>query len=105
MRRLLSTILVCEALLIALAIPVAIQVGHTSGAKAGIVGGTAAIVALLLCGVLRFRWGFIAASVLQILVILSGFAVTAMFVLGVIFGALWITAIWLGKSVQTREAR
>lgn len=105
MRRLCATILVCEALLIGLAIPVAIQVGHTSGATAGTVGGTAAIVALLLCGLLRYRWAFIAASILQILVILSGFVVSAMFILGVIFGALWITAIWLGKSVEAREAR
>lgn len=105
MRRLCATILVCEALLIALAIPVAIQVGHTSGAVAGSVGGAAAVIALLLCGLLRYRWAFIAATIFQILVILSGFAVSAMFILGVIFTALWITAIWLGKSMEAREAR
>jgi hypothetical protein len=103
MRRLLSTILVCEALLIALAIPVAIKVGHTDATAAGVVGGVAAVFALLLCGLLRFRWGFYAGGVLQVLIIISGFAVGAMFVLGIIFGGLWIAAIRLGKTVEERQ--
>lgn len=98
-------VLVCEALVIALAIPVAISVSHADAAAAGIAGGVAALIAVLLCGLLRYRWAFIAGSLLQILVIASGFVVSVMFGLGVIFGALWITAIWLGRSVQGREAR
>jgi hypothetical protein len=101
MRRLCAMVLVCEALVIALAIPVAISVSHADAKAAGITGGVAAVAAVLLCGLLRFRWAYAAGSVLQILVFVSGFVVPAMFVLGVIFGALWITAIWLGRSVES----
>jgi hypothetical protein len=97
-------VLVCEALVIALAIPVAISVSHADAAVAGTAGGAAAVLALLLAGSLRFRWAYVAGSALQILVIATGFVVSAMFILGVIFGALWITAIWLGRSVESREA-
>ncbi len=104
MRRLCAMVLACEALIIALAIPVAISISHADGAVAGAVGGGAAVIALLLSGLLRYRWAYVAGSILQVLVIAAGFVVTAMFILGVIFGALWITAIFLGRSVESGEA-
>jgi len=103
MRRMCAMVLVCEALVIALAIPVAISVAHADATAAAIAGGGAALAAVLLSGLLRYRPAYVAGSVLQILVIAAGFVVPAMFILGVIFGALWITAIWLGRSVEGRE--
>jgi hypothetical protein len=38
--------------------------------------------------------------VLQAAVIATGAVVPAMYALGVIFGALWLTAIWLGRRHQ-----
>jgi hypothetical protein len=55
---------------------------------------------VVLAGLLRHRWAYVAGSVLQGLTIISGFAVPAMFFLGGIFAALWFTAIWLGRRVQ-----
>ena len=103
MRRLCATVLICEALIIALAIPVAISVGHADGRTAGMIGGIAALTAVVLSGMLRYWWAYVAGSILQFLVILGGFAVSALFFLGVLFGALWITAIWLGRTVESRE--
>ncbi len=37
---------------------------------------------------------------LQAAVIATGVVVPAMYALGVIFGALWLTAIWLGRRYQ-----
>ena len=37
---------------------------------------------------------------LQVAVIATGVVVPAMYALGVIFGALWLTAIWLGRRYQ-----
>jgi hypothetical protein len=105
MRRLGAMVLVCEAIVIALAIPVAIAVGHTDGKTAGIAGGVAAVLCVVLTGLLRYRWAFVAASVLQVLVILSGFVVSTMFFMGAIFASLWITAIWLGRTVESGQAR
>jgi hypothetical protein len=94
-------VLACEAIVIALAIPVAITVAHADATSAGIAGGVAAVLSILLTGLLRYPWAYVAGSVLQVLVILSGFVVSTMFFLGAIFTALWITAIWLGRTVQS----
>jgi hypothetical protein len=102
MRRLCAMVLACEAIVIALAIPVAIAVVHTDAKAAGIAGGVAAVLCLLLAGFLRYRWAYVAGSALQVLVIVSGFVVSTMFFLGAIFAALWITAIWLGRTVESR---
>ena len=37
---------------------------------------------------------------LQVAVIATGIVVPAMYGLGAIFGALWLTAIWLGRRYQ-----
>ncbi|MCW2899073.1 MAG: hypothetical protein JWO67_1338 [Streptosporangiaceae bacterium] len=104
MRRLLAAVLVCEAIVIALAIPVAIAVAHTDARAAGIVGGVLAAVAVLLAGLLRHQWALVAGAVLQAVVIATGFVVPTMFILGVVFGALWATSIWLGRKVEGTQA-
>jgi hypothetical protein len=102
MRRLCAMVLACEAIVIALAIPVAITVVHADATAAGVAGGTAAVLCILLAGFLRYRWAYVAGGALQVLVIVSGFVVSTMFFLGAIFAALWITAIWLGRTVESR---
>jgi hypothetical protein len=133
MRRLCSTVLIMEAIVIGLAIPVAITVEHARAGLAGAAGGGLALAAVLLAGVVGRRgaassgqrlsgqrrlgqrrlgqrrlgqrrlgqnWPLVAGSVLQALVIAAGTMVPAMYVLGVIFGALWATAIWLGYQAE-----
>jgi hypothetical protein len=104
-RRLYATVLACEAIVIALAIPVAVAVLDVSGATAGAVCGGLAVLCLLMAGLLRFRWSFAAGSVLQVAIIATGFMVPAMFFLGVLFGALWLTAFWMGRKVERLPAR
>lgn len=99
MKRLLVTVLSMEAVIALLAIIPAKQLGHASGATAGAVCGGIAVIALLLCGFVgRGKAGLYAGSVFQALVIASGVLLTAMYVLGVIFAALWFTGIWLGRK-------
>jgi hypothetical protein len=89
----------------ALSIPVAISVVHTDATTAALVGGGLALAGLIIAGLLRYRWAYVAGTVLQILVIATGFMVPAMFFLGVIFAALWVTAIWLARRVESAAAR
>ncbi len=105
MRRLCAVVLTLQAVVTALSIPVAISVAHADGTRAGIVGGVLAVAGLIIAGLLRWRWAYVAGSVLQVLVIATGFVVTTMFFLGVIFAALWATAIWLGWRVEGASAR
>jgi hypothetical protein len=104
-RRLCATVLIMEAIVIGLAIPVAITVEHVPHLAAGVAGGVLAGAAVLLAGVVgrpRQGWALAAGSLLQVAVIVAGLVVPALFVLGVLFAALWAVAIWLG--LRYREA-
>jgi hypothetical protein len=97
-------VLVCEAIVFGLAIPVAIAVAGADAAQAGLIGGGLAAACLLLAGLLRYRWAYVAGTIVQILAIATGIMVSTMFFLGALFGVLWATAIWVGRRTESSEA-
>lgn len=102
-RQLCGTVLIMEAVIILLAIVPAKVLEHVDGGVAAGVGGGLALVAIGLGGVVgrpRMGWALVAGTAFQVLVIVSGVWVHAMYVLGVIFGALWITGIWLARRIE-----
>ncbi len=99
-RRLCGTVLIMEAIVLGLAILPAIVLEHANRPLAGGIGGALAVSALLLSGLVGrpgMGWALKAGTVLQVLVIAAGIVVPAMYVLGVIFAALWVTGIWLAR--------
>jgi Protein of unknown function (DUF4233) len=104
MRRLCATVLVLETIVIWLAIPVAIAIEHASPARALTAGVTVAVAAVVLAGLVgRFgRWPYLAGTVLQAVVIAFGAVVPAMYFVGAVFAALWLTGMWLGHRVEHR---
>jgi len=106
LRRLCGTVLIMEAVVIALAIVPAHALEHVRGGVAGGVGGSLAILGLLLGGMVGRPgkgWALAVGSVFQVLVIVSGIAVPAMYFLGAVFAALWITGIWLARHLQRQH--
>jgi hypothetical protein len=104
-RRLCGTVLVMEAVVVLLAIVPAKVMEHVSAGTAGAVGGGIALLAIVLAGFVgRRRWALYAGSVLQLLVIAAGAVIPVMYVLGVIFTALWFTGIWLARKVESEAA-
>jgi Protein of unknown function (DUF4233) len=102
-RQLCGTVLIFEAIVIGLAIPVAIVLEHANHGVAGGIGGALAVGAVLIGGVVgrpRMGWAVLAGTVLQVLVIASGVIVPAMYALGAIFAALWVTGLWLARRHQ-----
>jgi Protein of unknown function (DUF4233) len=98
-KRLLVTVLSMEAVIALLAIVPAKQLGHASIGTAAALCGAIAVIAIVLCGYVgRGKAGLYAGSVFQVLVIGSGVLMASMYVLGVIFAALWFTGIWLGRK-------
>jgi Protein of unknown function (DUF4233) len=99
MRRLCATVLIMEAVVIWLAIPVALAVDHASPRRAGAAGVVLAVAAVVLAGLARrrLRWTLIGGSVLQVLVIAAGAIVPVMYFLGAIFAVLWVIGIGLGR--------
>jgi len=105
-KRLLVTVLSMEAVVALLAIVPAKQLGHASIGTAAALCGGIAVIAIVLCGYVgRGKAGLYAGSAFQVLVVASGVLMASMYVLGVIFAALWFTGIWLGRRVERPMAK
>jgi hypothetical protein len=94
-----------EAIIMGLAIAPAIALEHVHAGTAGALGGAIALLAIVLAGLVgrkRMGWVLYAGSALQLLVIVSGVVIPVMYILGVIFAALWFTGIWLARKVEHR---
>jgi hypothetical protein len=104
MRVIAASILVFEALLVVLAIPVAITLGGVDPAVA-ITGGLAlAVLCVVVAGLLSRPWGYRAGWVVQGLILLSGFVVHAMFLIGGLFVLLWVVGLRVGRRGEELHA-
>ena len=100
MRVLTSSVLIMEAIVLLLAIPVAVVAGGQPG-WVGWVFAALALACLVLPGLFRRPFFVPAGWALQGLVLASGvFIGWMMVVLGVIFTALWWTALHLGRKAE-----
>ncbi len=102
-RQLCGTVLFMEAVVLLLAIVPAKVLEHISGGVAASVGLSLAILAILLGGIVgrpHMGWVLVAGTIFQALVIASGVKIPAMYILGAVFAALWITGIWLARRIQ-----
>ncbi len=104
MRVLTSSVLVAEAIVVWLAIPVAVL---TEGAPTAVAWGLAVIglAALLLPMQARRAWYLPAGWLLQVLVLASGVVVPMMLLLGAVFSALWWAAIHFGSQPGRQPSR
>jgi len=104
-RRLAAAVLFFEAIVIALAIPVAVTLEDVDGAVAAAALGGLAVVCLVVAGLLRRRWGYLLGWVVQVLAVASGLLVPAMFFLGFVFAVLWFLALRVGAAVEGSPER
>lgn len=108
MRRLCSSVLGMEAILLLLAIVPSKVLEHVSGSTAAAVGGGLALAAVVIAGFVgrpRHGWALVAGSVLQAGIIAAGVMMPALYFLGVIFAALWITGIWLARKWEHADSQ
>jgi hypothetical protein len=103
-RTLTASVLVAEAFVLFFATLVAKDLSTVDDSTLWAVGGGGAAACLLLTALLRQTWAYVAGSLLQVLVILSGLVVPVMFFLGAVFAALWVLAIYLGRRVARLQA-
>jgi hypothetical protein len=101
-RRLCTTVLVMEMVVIWLAIPVALAVDHARPQRVGVAGVVLAVAAIVLAVLARrrLRWAIVGGSVLQALVIAAGVIVPVMYFLGAIFAVFWIIGLRLGHRLD-----
>lgn len=105
MRRLCSGVLGMEAVVLGLITPVAITIENVAPALAITIGLGLAVCSLVLIGLLRRPLGYTLGTLLQVLAIATGFLVSGMFFLGVVFAALWFTAIFVAHRVEGVTSR
>lgn len=103
MSRLSATVLLLEAVVIALTIVPAVKLEDVAPLAAGVIGGVAVVAAVALAVLARRRLPvtLVGGSILQALVIAAGAVLPVMYILGGIFALLWVTGIWLGHRVES----
>ena len=104
MRGIAASVLVFEGMVVFFATLVALDLSDVDDATLWWTGGTLAVTCVLVAGLLGRPWGYLAGSALQVLVVAAGFLVPAMFVLGLVFAALWFLALHLGRKVARMQA-
>ncbi|WP_221934860.1 DUF4233 domain-containing protein [Georgenia yuyongxinii] len=67
------------------------------------VGGAAMLACAVCAGLLRHRAGYVLGSVVQVLLLAAGFLLPMMFVIGVIFGVLWVASVQLGGRIDVER--
>lgn len=101
MRVLGTSVLIFEAIVMALFIPVAYFTGRTvEGPTAAWIGVGLVVLCIVAAGMVTRPGGIVLGWIVQVLVIASGFVVPDMFVVGAIFGGLWWAAVHYGRKVD-----
>ena len=105
MRTLCASTLIGEFFVIGFAGLVAMKSDDPSMATVWTVCGIGMALSVLLCGVITRPGGVQLGWALQVLLVLSGFFVPMMFILGLIFGALWWASVHYGRRIDEAKAR
>ena len=103
-RGMCAAVLSLEAIALGLTTPVMITIADVDTSTAVSVGLGLAVVCLLLAGMLRAEWAYVAGYVVQAAAIALGFVVPVMFGLGVVFAVLWAAADLLGRKIERERA-
>ncbi len=104
MRVVLLSVLLFEVIVFALAIPVMIFIGEVPAGTAAGFGGGAALLALVAAGTLRRPFGYPLGWATQLVGVGLGLLIATMYVVGVMFLAIWLISFILGKRLDARPA-
>ncbi|MEV7345353.1 DUF4233 domain-containing protein [Streptomyces sp. NPDC093544] len=105
MRTLCASTLIGEFFVIGFAALVAMKDPDLATSTVWTVSGILMALSILLCGVITRPGGLQLGWALQIALIAGGFFVPSMFILGLIFAALWWASIHYGRKIDEAKAR
>lgn len=98
--RMAALVLCLESLLVFFATLVAFRLSHLPSTTVWIGGLGLALLCLLTSGVVRRPGGMAIGGLLQVLVLLTGLVVPAMWVTGAAFVILWLWLGWIGQRID-----
>ncbi|MFI5938598.1 DUF4233 domain-containing protein [Actinoplanes sp. NPDC051494] len=97
--------LTLEAIILLVAIqPIRQFGGELGGWGVGAVVALA-VLAILLAGSMRRPWAWTAGTVLQVLLLAAGFIHWSLSALGIIFGAAWVYALYVRRTLESAPRR
>ena len=105
MRTLCASTLIGEFFVIGFAGLVAMKDPGLATSTVWTVSGIAMFLCVALCGVVTRPGGIALGWALQAALVASGFVVTTMFFLGVVFAALWWASVHYGRKIDEAKAR
>lgn len=105
MRTLCASTLIGEFFVIGFAGLVAMKSDDLTNTTVWTVCGIGMLLSVLLCGMITRPGGVQLGWALQIALVLSGFVVPMMFILGLVFGGLWWASVHYGRKVDEAKAR
>ncbi|XKK40725.1 DUF4233 domain-containing protein [Nocardiopsis sp. ARC36] len=104
MRVVCAVVLLFEAIVIGLFIPVAISLEGMEPATAASLWGGMAAVALVLSGLQKRTWAHYAAWALQAAFLFTSFLVSGAMLIAVVFVSLWVTGVVMGRRTDEMKA-
>lgn len=104
-RSMCAGMLALQAVVLFLTTPVMISVAHVGVSTALWVGLGLTVACVVAAGTLRRHVGYPLGWAVQVASLALGFVVSVMFVLGVVFAALWTTAYLMGDRIDRERAQ
>lgn len=95
-----SAVLVFEAIVLWLSVPVMITISDLSPGKAGALGGSLGVACVIVAGLLGRSWGYAAGHVMQLALVAVALVVPSMFFVGGVFAGLWLLAYIVGLKID-----
>lgn len=103
-RMMCATVLALQSVMLGLSTPVLIMVEDIDSGAALWIGLGLAAASLVLAGLLRHEWAYVAGFVVQAATLALGILIPVMIVLGLMFGALYVAAYLLGRKIEADRA-
>lgn len=99
-RSMCAAMLALQAVVLGLTTPVMITVAGVPTGTALVIGLGLTAACLVVAGLLRQRWAYVVGWAIQVASVALGVVIAIMIPLGVIFGALWAGAYFLGAKID-----
>ena len=103
-KRMASSVLCFEAFVVFFFALVAMKLTDYGTGEVWAVCGPVMVLCVLLCGMLRMEWAYGVGWALQVALVLAGFVITDMFLVGAVFAGLWWFALRAGRRIDAEKA-
>jgi hypothetical protein len=103
-RGVIAATLILEGIVVLLALPLVAKLGDGLATWQGVLVGVLALAMFLACGFAGRAWAIYLGLGLQVVLLACWFAVTALGILGIVFGLVWTVLLWFRRDVAKRIA-